>query len=272
MLHELGLHVAVINPFRSRKFAGALGQIAKTDTIDAEVLARFAALLQPKPSLPPSKIQKTLRDLNVARRQVLAEFGTLKRQLSETDNPLVARQMRARIKMCARHQTMLENDIHELIQSQQDLQHRYDILTSIPGLGPQTATTLITDMDELGQVNCREITALAGLAPMNRDSGARRGPRMIRGGRMHVSYERKHRCQGLVDLRPLATFLRSRPQRQQTDDGQGLRPLTVVLGIHHRQLAGIVPQPQWLPLERRFDQVATGAFCLHILETQPRIR
>lgn len=186
MLHELGLHVAVINPFRSRKFAGALGQIAKTDTIDAEVLARFAALLQPKPSLPPSKIQKTLRDLNVARRQVLAESGTLKRQLSETDNPLVARQMRARIKMCARHQTMLENDIHELIQSQQDLLHRYDILTSIPGLGPQTATTLITDMDELGQVNCREITALAGLAPMNRDSGARRGPRMIRGGRMHV--------------------------------------------------------------------------------------
>ena len=91
---QAGLNVAVINPFRSRKFADALGQVAKTDPIDASVLARFAALLQPAPTIPPSKIQKALRDLIVARRQVLAETGTLKRQLSETDHSLAVRQFR----------------------------------------------------------------------------------------------------------------------------------------------------------------------------------
>lgn len=179
MLHEAGLKVAVINPFRSRKFAGAIGQIAKTDPIDANVLARFAALLQPAPTLPPSKIQKALRDLDVAQRQTLAESGTLKRQLSETDHSLAAKQIRARLKMCQRHMKTLDTEIRDLIQNQNDLKHRFDILTSIPGLGPITATTLITDMVELGQVNSKEIAALAGLAPMNRDSGARRGPRMI---------------------------------------------------------------------------------------------
>jgi len=91
ILHDAGLKVAVINPFRSRRFAGAIGQIAKTDPIDANVLARFAALLQPAPSLPPSIIQKALRDLNVARRQTLAESGRLMRQLSETDHALAAK-------------------------------------------------------------------------------------------------------------------------------------------------------------------------------------
>jgi len=88
--------------------------------------------------------------------------------------------------MCQRHMDVLDIEIRDLIRNQSDLKHRFDILTSIPGLGPITATTLITDMDELGQVNSKEIAALAGLAPMNRDSGARRSPRMIRGGRMHV--------------------------------------------------------------------------------------
>lgn len=114
-LHDAGIPAAVVNPFRSRKFADALGQIAKTDRIDAEVLASFAALLRPEPSTPPSQDFTALRDLIVARRQVLAEAGTLKRQLGETDNPIAARQIRARLKMC---------------------QRRFVILTSIPGVGP----------------------------------------------------------------------------------------------------------------------------------------
>ncbi|MGH1356024.1 MAG: hypothetical protein ACRBBS_13200 [Thalassovita sp.] len=141
-----------INPFRSRRFAGAIGHIAKTDPIDANVLTRFAALLQPAPSLPPSKIQKALCDLNVTRRQTLVESGTLKRQLSETDHALAAKQIRARLKMCQRHMDVLDIEIRDLIRHQSDLKHRFDILTSIPGLGPITATTLITDMDELGRV------------------------------------------------------------------------------------------------------------------------
>lgn len=186
MLHEAGVKVAVVNPFRSRKFADALGQLAKSDEIDAEVLADFAALLRPEPSIPARQRQRVLRDLNVARRQVLAETGTLKRQMHETDQPLALRQIRARIKMCQRHQSTLEEEIKSLIDSQSDLKHRFDILTSIPGVGAITAIALITDLEELGQINCRQVAALAGLAPMNRDSGSKRGARIIRGGRMYV--------------------------------------------------------------------------------------
>ncbi|MEW5425279.1 IS110 family transposase [Amorphus sp. 3PC139-8] len=185
-LHEAGFAVAVINPFRSRKFAGAVGRLAKTDTIDAQVLARFAMLLRPQPTSPQSVQHKALRDLNVARRQVLDEVGTLKRQLYETEHPLAQRQIRARIKMAERHQKLLETEIQALIQGQDDLRHRFDILTSIPGIGLVTATTLLTELEELGQVNCRQIAALAGLAPMNNDSGARKGARSIRGGRAYV--------------------------------------------------------------------------------------
>ena len=186
MLHEANLTVAVINPYRSRKFADALGQLAKTDTIDAEVLARFAALMQPPSTMPPSPQHKALRDLNVSRRQVIDEIGILGRQLRTTDHPLAARQIRARLKMCERHQRVLEQEILQLIQAQSELNHRFEILTSIPGIGVITATTLLTDLDELGQVNCREVAALAGVAPMNRDSGAKRGVRCIRGGRQSV--------------------------------------------------------------------------------------
>jgi len=186
MLHEANIDVAVVNPYRSRKFADAIGKLAKTDPIDAKVLADFAALLQPKPSQPPSRKQRALSDLNVARRQVLAEIGTLKRQSHETDHPLATRHIRARIKMCERHKFVLEQEIQNQINAQENLKHRFDILTSIPGVGPATATTMITDLAELGQANSREIAALAGLAPMNRDSGARSGPRIIRGGRKYV--------------------------------------------------------------------------------------
>ena len=185
-LHEAGFDVAVVNPFRSRKFADALGQLAKSDRIDAEVLARFARVMEPEPTPPPSRHHKALRELNVARRQVLDEAGTLKRQLYETEHPVAARQIRARIRMAERHQKALEQEIQTLIHSQDELRHRFEILTSIPGIGFITATTLLAELQELGRVNCRQIAALAGVAPMNRDSGMKRGIRSIRGGRAYV--------------------------------------------------------------------------------------
>jgi transposase len=186
LLHNAGFKVAVVNPYRSRKFADALGQLAKTDSIDAAVLASYAATLRPQATLPPSEHKQALRDLNVARRQVLDEIGNLSRQLKTTNHPLAARQIRSRIKTCERHQSVLEQEIRALIREHEDLRHRFEILTSIPGIGIVTATTLLTDLDELGQVNAKEIAALAGVAPMNRDSGNLRGKRTIRGGRRHV--------------------------------------------------------------------------------------
>lgn len=185
-LHEAGLEVAVVNPFRSRKFADATGRLAKSDRIDAQVLARFAMLIKPQPTPPQSGHLKALRELNVARRQVLDEVGTLKRQFYETEHPLAQRQFRARIKMAERHQRALEQEIRALIHGRDELRHRFAILTSIPGIGLITATTLLTELEELGQVNCRQIASLAGVAPMNRDSGMRTGVRSIRGGRAYV--------------------------------------------------------------------------------------
>lgn len=91
MLHEAGFAVAVINPYRSRKFADALGKLAKSDRIDATVLAQYAAVMKPASTRPASDHHKALRDLNVARRQVSQEVGDLKRQLYETDHPVIAR-------------------------------------------------------------------------------------------------------------------------------------------------------------------------------------
>lgn len=186
MIHDAGIFVAVINPFRSRQFADSIGQLAKTDKIDAKSLAFFAQRMNPKPTTPPDSQCKQFRDLQTARRQVLDEVCDLKRQLHTTDHPIATRQIKARIAMGERHKSVLETEIHDLIANHQNLKHKFEILISIPGIGRTTASILLADLTELGQVNAKEIAALAGVAPMNWDSGAKNGNRMIRGGRKQV--------------------------------------------------------------------------------------
>lgn len=186
MLDAAGIAVAIVNPFQSRQFANSMGRLAKTDTIDAQVLALFAERMKPPPIKPPCQQYKFLRDLHTARRQILKELGDLKRQLHTTEHPLAARQIKARIVMAERHKVDLESEIHTLIEADPDMKQKLEILLSIPGIGKTTATTLIADLGELGQVNARQIAALAGVAPMNWDSGTKQGNRMIRGGRVSV--------------------------------------------------------------------------------------
>lgn len=186
MIHEAGIAVAVVNPFRSRQFADSMGRLAKTDTIDAESLALFAERMNPEPTVPPDVQSRILRDLNTARRQVLDEISDLKRQLHTTQHPIAVRQIKARIAMGKRHKSVLEKEIRTLIGNHPVLKNKCDILTSIPGIGSTTAAILLADLAELGQVNAREIAALAGVAPLNWDSGTRNGNRMIRGGRKQV--------------------------------------------------------------------------------------
>lgn len=171
-LHAIGLAVTVLNPCRSRRFAQALGQLAKTDAIDASVLARFAAMIRPDKTVPPPKILMELRELIVARRQIIQEMTSLKLQLRQANHALIQRQMRSRLRSCDRHKQALDAGISRLIQTQTALCERFDILCSIPGIGPVCATTLIVEFSELGTLNAGEISAPAGVAPMNRDSGA----------------------------------------------------------------------------------------------------
>jgi len=186
MINNAGIPVAVINPYRSRQFSESLGQMAKTDKIDARILAQYAQRLNPKPSKPRSAEAQALRDLQVARRQIVDDLADLKRQLQTMDNALIRKQMKARIAMGERHRQELEKHIQTVINDTPQLKNRYEILISIPHIGKTTAALLLSDLTELGQANAREIAALAGVAPMNWDSDKKQGNRMIRGGRQVV--------------------------------------------------------------------------------------
>ncbi|MGB3797728.1 MAG: IS110 family transposase [Alteraurantiacibacter sp.] len=183
-LHEAGIPVAVINPYRTRRFADVLGRLAKTDEIDAEVLAEFAAVMKPAPTEPPSEMMARITEIIVARRQVIDERLALESQRSQTTLDLVKDQLDERIALCRRQCKVLDAELLDAIRSEPAIARRYVILTSIPGIGPTTAATLLSEMKELGNANAAEIAALAGVAPMNRDSGALRGRKMIRSGRI----------------------------------------------------------------------------------------
>lgn len=185
-LHEAGIQVAVVNPFRSRQFADSIGKLAKTDTIDAKTLAIFAQRMSPKAVTPPDDDIRQLHDLHTARRQVADEVANLKRQLSTTAYPLAKQQIKARIELGELHKRTLEKEILGVIAENAALKHKFDILISIPGIGPTTAAIMLADLAELGKVNAREIASLAGVAPMNWDSGKKYGNRVIRGGRRCV--------------------------------------------------------------------------------------
>ncbi len=185
-LHDAGFHVAVMNPYRTRKFTDMMGQLAKTDAIDAKSLALFAAMVKPEAKAPPAPARADLAALPVAGRQISRQKGALQNQLSVTGHSLISRQMRARIKMAERHLAALDAELRQLLRREPDLKHRFDILTSIPGVGLISAATMIAELGEPGQVNAPRIAALVGVAPMNCDSGAMRGQRRIRGGRASV--------------------------------------------------------------------------------------
>jgi transposase len=183
-LHGAGFQVSVVNPYRSRRFADVMGRLAKTDRIDAEVLARFGATIGPAATAPPSEVLTAIIELTVARRQIVQERIRLEHQKENVVSALIQSQIDARIVLCTRRCKELDAELLDLIRSEPRVARRFEILISIRGIGPTTAATLIAEMSELGSANAAQIAALAGVAPMNRDSGLHRGRRMIRGGRM----------------------------------------------------------------------------------------
>lgn len=185
-LFEADLPVAVVNPYRSRKLADALGQLAKTDKVDAMVLALFAERIRPHITPPPSAKIAELRELSAARRSAVKDRSALSNQLGTCENRIVSRQLRARMKMIDRHITTLDKTIEILVTGEAELCERYQILTSIPGIGPVAGIAMLAELGELGTCEPGQVAALAGVAPMNWDSGAMRGKRMIKGGRQNL--------------------------------------------------------------------------------------
>ena len=178
--------VAVLDPVRARAFARATGLIAKTDRLDARMLASFAALLRPTPSPPAAAAVEEIAELVVAREGAVAEQTALKNRIADTRTAFLVDQLRRRLEEIAAHIAALAAEIHRRIEADPVLARRYEILASIPGVGPVVASTLIVRLAELGTCNQKQIASLAGLAPVADESGARTGKRSVRGGRKDV--------------------------------------------------------------------------------------
>jgi transposase len=182
-LAETGIAVVVLNPYRARSFAQANGWLAKTDAIDARMLARAAARLEAAGSPPPSPERRRLRELQALRRNLVTRRGALANQLAATTDRLARRLLATESAMVRRYIARLEAESRGIVEADPALARRFAILVSVPGLGPVSALALIADLPELGHASDKEIAALLGVAPMNRDSGAWRGQRRIKGGR-----------------------------------------------------------------------------------------
>jgi len=181
-LGAAGLPLAVINPAQIRAFAKALGRRAKTDPIDAAVIAHFAEATAPEPRPLPDEATQLLADLVARRRQIIAERQREMRARAKSLKKSIARLIRALEKELA----SVDTDIDEAMRASPAWREKEDLLASVPGIGPVIARSLIAELPELGRLTRRQIAALAGLAPWTRQSGQWRGKSFIGGGRTAV--------------------------------------------------------------------------------------
>jgi transposase len=185
-LAEAGLPTAVVNPRQVRDFAKARGVLAKTDAIDARVLAQFARDLQPRPSDPPDERQLECAELVARRRQLIAMQTAEKNRKQQVRGAGVKASVNSLLATFREQIAEVERQIAELLSRCALWQRRVELLQTVPGVGPAVSRTLTVDLPQLGQLNRRQIASLVGVAPLNRDSGRMRGKRSVWGGRAHV--------------------------------------------------------------------------------------
>ena len=184
-LFQAGLCVAVVNPARVRQFARACGLLAKTDKLDAQMLAVFGQRVQPKRYEGKSEAEKQLSALLVRRKQVEEMLQAEQNRLQAT-LPSLKSSVEQVIAVLKEQKKRLDEQIQEFLKQQKGWQEQTEILTSAPGVGMVTTATLLADLPELGRMDRKKIAALVGVAPMNYDSGKKRGYRKTKGGRTDV--------------------------------------------------------------------------------------
>lgn len=185
-LGAAGMPVAVLNPAQVRHFAGALGKRAKTDPIDAAVIARFVKATEPAIRPLPDEETRMLADLVARRRQIIAMLVAERLRLKRATARRLVKSIERLLAALQKELSDLESGIDEAVKASPLWKAKEDSLASIPGIGPATARTLIAELPELGTLDRRRIAALAGLAPWTRQSGKWRGRSMIGGGRAQV--------------------------------------------------------------------------------------
>ena len=227
------LPVAVVNPRQIRDFARATGRLAKTDALDAQVIAMFAERIRPDPRPLTDADGRALAELVARRRQVVEMIGMETNRLHQVRNPRVQRMLRATLKTLTEQLAELDRDIDDIIKRSPIWRAADDLLTSVPGVGTVTAHTLIADLPELGQLDRRCLAALVGVAPINRDSGLMRGKRTIAGGRSDVRSALYMATLSAIRCNPVI----SKHYRSLAERG---RPKKVALIACMRRLLGIL--------------------------------
>ena len=185
-LAEAALPVAIVNPRQIRRFAEALGQLAKTDAIDARVIAHFAEAVRPPPRPLPDETLVQLQELLARRRQLVVMINAEKQRAARAASKVTQRSHKTLLKSLEAERGRIDRAIDQLVQQSPLWCAKLDLLTSVPGVGDIVARTLLAELPELGSVDRRQIAALAGVAPFSRDSGRKKGKRFVRAGRVQV--------------------------------------------------------------------------------------
>ena len=227
------LPIAVVNPRQIRDFARATGRLAKTDALDAQVIALFAERIRPDARPLADADSQALAELVARRRQVVEMIGMETNRLHQGRNPRIQCMLRATLKTLTDQLAELDRDIDDTVRRSPIWRAADNLLTSVPGVGDVTAHTLIADLPELGQLDRRRIAALVGVAPINRDSGQMRGKRTIAGGRSDVRNALYMAALSAIRWNPVI----SKHYRSLVERG---RPKKVALVACMRRLLGIL--------------------------------
>jgi transposase len=180
------LPLVILNPTQVRRFAQAIGKRAKTDPIDAEVIARFAEAVKPEVRPVPDEQARLLGELVARRRQIVEMTGAERQREQRTSIVRVRKGILRHVRMLEKELAEIDNDIGTLVRGSSAWREKEDLLVTFPGIGDTLARTLIAEMPELGSLSRREIASLAGVAPFTRQSGRWKGKSMISGGRAPV--------------------------------------------------------------------------------------
>ena len=185
-LAAAGLPLAVVNPAQIRHFAQAIGKRAKTDPVDAAVIAHFAEATKPEPRPVADEDARFLGDLVARRRQIVEMIGAERQREKRARNRRVKKSITRLVAVLEKELNAVDTDIDDLVRGSPIWREKEDLLASVPGIGSTTARILLAEMPELGTLDRRGIASLAGLAPYTRQSGQWRGKSMIAGGRSKV--------------------------------------------------------------------------------------
>jgi transposase len=181
-----GVALFVLNPRQARDFAKATGKLAKTDRVDAFVLARFAEAIRPTPRAIPDEQAREFQEILARRRQIVRMMTAEKNRLGASASKAVRGGIKAHVEWLEKELSRTDRDLEEIIEGSPTLKGNEALLRSVPGVGPVLCRTLLAELPELGSLSPRELSALVGVAPLNRDSGTLRGRRTVWGGRAKV--------------------------------------------------------------------------------------